>query len=69
MQSHRGAGALSPENSLEAFDIAWKLGTIPEDRRVGRATREGTPFVLANPRHPISRRFSDWAVRLSRARR
>ena len=45
-----------------------ELGTIPEDRRVGRATREGTPFVLANPRHPISRRFSDWAVRLSRAR-
>src|SRR5690606_3620403 len=30
VQSHRGAGVLSPENSIEAFDIAWKLGTIPE---------------------------------------
>ena len=45
-----------------------ELGTIPEDRRVGRATREGAPFVLAHPRHPIARRFGDWAVRLSRAR-
>jgi MinD-like ATPase involved in chromosome partitioning or flagellar assembly len=45
-----------------------ELGTIPEDRRVGRATREGAPFVLAHPRHPIARRFSDWALRLSRAR-
>lgn len=30
VQSHRGAGALAPENSLDAFDIAWELGTIPE---------------------------------------
>jgi glycerophosphoryl diester phosphodiesterase len=30
VQSHRGAGVLSPENSLEAFAIAWQLGTIPE---------------------------------------
>jgi glycerophosphoryl diester phosphodiesterase len=30
VQSHRGAGVLSPENTLEAFAIAWKLGTIPE---------------------------------------
>jgi glycerophosphoryl diester phosphodiesterase len=37
VQSHRGAGALSPENSLEAFDIAWKLGTVPEaDLRTSR---------------------------------
>jgi glycerophosphoryl diester phosphodiesterase len=37
VQSHRGAGALSPENSLEAFDIAWKLGTVPEaDLRMSR---------------------------------
>ena len=28
--SHRGAGNLSAENSLEAFEIAWNLGTIPE---------------------------------------
>jgi glycerophosphoryl diester phosphodiesterase len=30
VQSHRGAGVLSPENTLEAFQIAWNLGTIPE---------------------------------------
>ena len=45
-----------------------ELGTIPEDRRVGRATRDGRPFVLAYPRHPIARRFSEWAARLTRAR-
>ena len=39
VQSHRGAGALSPENSLEAFDIAWKLGTVPEADL--RASRDG----------------------------
>jgi glycerophosphoryl diester phosphodiesterase len=37
VQSHRGAGVLSPENSVEAFGIAWKLGTIPEaDLRTSR---------------------------------
>jgi glycerophosphoryl diester phosphodiesterase len=37
VQSHRGAGALLPENSLEAFELAWKLGTIPEaDLRTSR---------------------------------
>lgn len=45
-----------------------ELGTIPEDRKVGRATRDGRPFVLAYPRHPIARRFSEWATRLTRAR-
>lgn len=30
VQSHRGAGELMPENSIEAFELAWKLGTIPE---------------------------------------
>ncbi|MDR1963611.1 MAG: hypothetical protein LBQ50_07510 [Planctomycetaceae bacterium] len=30
IQCHRGAGNLSPENSLEAFEIAWNLATIPE---------------------------------------
>jgi glycerophosphoryl diester phosphodiesterase len=39
VQSHRGAGVLSPENSLEAFDIAWKLGTVPEADL--RASRDG----------------------------
>ncbi|MDR2754728.1 MAG: hypothetical protein LBC20_03390 [Planctomycetaceae bacterium] len=30
IQSHRGAGNLAPENSLEAFEIAWNWATIPE---------------------------------------
>ncbi|WAC21368.1 glycerophosphodiester phosphodiesterase family protein [Luteolibacter sp. SL250] len=30
IQSHRGAGELGPENSKEAFGLAWSLGTIPE---------------------------------------
>lgn len=30
VQAHRGAGILAPENSLEAFEIAWKLGVVPE---------------------------------------
>ncbi len=30
IQSHRGAGELAPENTLEAFQLGWELGTIPE---------------------------------------
>lgn len=30
IQSHRGAGLLAPENTIEAFELAWKLGTVPE---------------------------------------
>jgi glycerophosphoryl diester phosphodiesterase len=30
IQSHRGAGELAPENTIEAFELAWKLGTVPE---------------------------------------
>ena len=30
VQAHRGAGVLAPENSIEAFEIAWRLGAIPE---------------------------------------
>ncbi len=30
VQSHRGAGELAPENTLEAFELGWKLGTYPE---------------------------------------
>lgn len=28
VQSHRGAGVLSPENSVEAFEIAWRHGIL-----------------------------------------
>jgi glycerophosphoryl diester phosphodiesterase len=39
IQSHRGAGELEAENTLEAFELAWKLGTVPEaDLRV---TKDG----------------------------
>lgn len=41
------------------------LGTIPEDKRVARALREGRPFLLAHPRHRIARRFDAWAERLA----
>lgn len=41
------------------------LGVIPEDRRVRQAVRDGKPFLVANPRHRISRRFESWADRLS----
>lgn len=30
MQAHRGAGELSEENTLEAFELGWSLGCIPE---------------------------------------
>jgi len=39
IQSHRGAGEGYPENTLEAFEMAWKLGTVPEADL--RATRDG----------------------------
>jgi MinD-like ATPase involved in chromosome partitioning or flagellar assembly len=41
------------------------LGVIPEDRRVRQAVREGKPFLLAYPRHRITRRFEEWADRVS----
>ncbi len=30
VQSHRGAGFLAEENTIESFEIGWKHGTIPE---------------------------------------
>lgn len=39
IQCHRGAGTLAPENTLEAFELAWSLGTIPEADL--RTTRDG----------------------------
>ncbi|HYF01013.1 MAG TPA: glycerophosphodiester phosphodiesterase family protein, partial [Planctomycetota bacterium] len=37
--SHRGAGLLAPENTVEAFELAWSLGTVPEADL--RMTRDG----------------------------
>lgn len=39
IQSHRGAGELAPENTAEAFELAWKLGTVPEADL--RTTKDG----------------------------
>jgi glycerophosphoryl diester phosphodiesterase len=39
IQSHRGAGVLAEEGTMEAFELGWKLGTYPEADL--RATRDG----------------------------
>ncbi len=39
VQSHRGAGVLAEEGTLEAFELGWKLGTWPEADL--RATSDG----------------------------
>src|SRR4051812_34911694 len=39
IQSHRGAGELAEENTLEAFELGWKLGTYPESDL--RTTKDG----------------------------
>ncbi len=28
--AHRGAGFLAPENSMEALELSWSMGCIPE---------------------------------------
>jgi glycerophosphoryl diester phosphodiesterase len=39
IQSHRGAGILAEEGTIEAFELGWKLGTLPESDL--RATADG----------------------------
>jgi len=39
IQSHRGAGLLAPENTIESFELGWKLGTVPEADL--RTTKDG----------------------------
>ena len=39
IQCHRGAGELEAENTVEAFELAWSIGTIPEADV--RATSDG----------------------------
>lgn len=39
IQAHRGAGRLAPENTLPSFELAWRLGVVPE-ADVG-ASRDG----------------------------
>jgi glycerophosphoryl diester phosphodiesterase len=40
IQAHRGAGSALPENTLESFIWAWKLGVTPESDL--RMTKDGT---------------------------
>jgi glycerophosphoryl diester phosphodiesterase len=48
IQGHRGVGALAEENTIEAFELAWKMGIYPESDL--RMTRDGVivPFHDAN---------------------
>lgn len=39
VQAHRGMGVVAPENTLETFELAWSLGTVPEADL--RMTRDG----------------------------
>jgi glycerophosphoryl diester phosphodiesterase len=39
VQAHRGAGELAEENTLEAFELGWKLNCVPESDV--RTTRDG----------------------------
>lgn len=71
VQSHRGSGAETPENSPEAFELAWNLGTIPESD--ARTSRDGVivafhdnNFERILPDAPAERRRQgiadlDWA--------
>lgn len=44
VQSHRGAGNLGPENTLESFELGWQMGFVPEaDVRV---TKDGVPVAF-----------------------
>ena len=47
IQSHRGAGHLAPENSIDAFLLGWKLGTVPEADL--RTTRDGVIVAFHDP--------------------
>jgi glycerophosphoryl diester phosphodiesterase len=44
IQSHRGAGKLAPENTMQAFELAWRIGTIPEADV--RTTKDGVPVAF-----------------------
>lgn len=44
IQSHRGAGNLGPENTLESFELAWQMGTVPEADV--RGTKDGVPVAF-----------------------
>ncbi|HPD31535.1 MAG TPA: glycerophosphodiester phosphodiesterase family protein [Phycisphaerae bacterium] len=55
IQSHRGAGKLAPENTMQAFELAWRLGTVPEADV--RTTKDGV--VVAFHDATLDRLVSD----------
>jgi glycerophosphoryl diester phosphodiesterase len=48
VQGHRGVGNLAEENTVEAFELAWRMGIYPESDL--RMTKDGTivPFHDGN---------------------
>jgi glycerophosphoryl diester phosphodiesterase len=44
IQSHRGAGNLAPENTIESFELGWRIGCVPEADV--RATKDGVPVAF-----------------------
>jgi flagellar biosynthesis protein FlhG len=45
--------------------VCQALGVIPENRRVAQTVRDGEPFLLAHPRHKISKQLVVWADQLT----
>jgi flagellar biosynthesis protein FlhG len=45
--------------------VCQALGVIPENRRVAQAVRDGEPFLLAHPRHKISKQLIAWTDQLT----
>ncbi len=47
VQSHRGGGALAPENTIESFMAMWELGVVPEADL--RTTRDHVIVAFHDP--------------------
>lgn len=45
--------------------VCQALGVLPENRRVAQAVRAGEPFLLAHPRHSISKQLITWTDQLT----
>lgn len=45
--------------------VCQALGVLPENRRVAQAVRDGEPFLLAHPRHSISKQLITWTDQLT----
>ena len=47
VQSHRGGGAITPENTIESFIASWALGVVPEADL--RTTRDRVIVAFHDP--------------------